>query len=84
MSNEAWKEQPISSSATQSQKIPNEEICTEQTLKRLVELLKSHPQQQPGMAQAAARVLAFTCTEPAHQAAACSAGAVPALAVRPL
>ena len=62
----------------QSHKVSNEEVCSEQTLKRLVELLRS---QQPCMAQAAACVIARTCTEPAQQAAACAAGAVPALVV---
>ena len=63
----------------QSQKVPNDEVCSDSTLKRLVELLRS---QQPSMAQAAARIIARICTSPPPQAAACAAGAVPALAVR--
>ncbi len=62
----------------QSQKVPNDEVCSDSTLKRLVELLRS---QQPSMAQAAARIIARTCTSLPHQTAACAAGAVPALAV---
>lgn len=62
----------------QSQKVPNDEVCSDSTLKRLVELLRS---QQPSMAQAAARIIARICTSSPHQTAACAAGAVPALAV---